>query len=242
LFQEIGVRAALVNQNALADERPFTVMNEVTKRYDAIYNAVMAPFKRHALAVNVPNLAIVTYFTSGSEPYFNRTREELAHAAWLNFAGRSPHVDAYKMIAQNDLARHLNEARVGLCLSAKEGAMFASIEYLLCGLSIVTTPSIGGRDVFFDPDYVATVDADPAAVGEGVRRMCERAVPPSHVRALTLRRMGEHRERLLGLLEELVTEAGRRFDREEARRRIFPNSLYKLREVHRIAAIVRRYG
>jgi len=40
-------------------------------------------------------------------------------------------------------------SKVGLCLSKKEGAMFASIEYLLCGLPIVSTRSVGGRDEFF---------------------------------------------------------------------------------------------
>jgi hypothetical protein len=242
LFNEIGMRTVFVNQNALTDERPFTVQESAVKRYDAIYNAVMAPFKRHELAADVKKLALITYFTPDSESYFERTRELLAGATWLNFAGRPPEKENYTMIPQSGLARYLNEARTGLCLSAKEGAMFASIEYLLCGLSIVTTPSIGGRDVFFDPDYVETVEADPAAVSEGVRRICGRAVPPSHIRTNTLRVMEEHRQRFLAFIEQLVIEAGRRFDIAEARRRIFPNPLYKLREVHRIATVVRRFG
>lgn len=42
------------------------------------------------------------------------------------------------------------QSRCGLILSAEEGACFAAMEYLLCGLPVVTTPNIGGRDEFFD--------------------------------------------------------------------------------------------
>lgn len=54
--------------------------------------------------------------------------------------------------------------------------MFASMEYLLCGLPIVSTPSIGGRDVFFDKDYVEIVEPDPHAVKEAVIEMVRRRV------------------------------------------------------------------
>jgi glycosyltransferase involved in cell wall biosynthesis len=45
----------------------------------------------------------------------------------------------------------LARAVVGLCLSTVEGSNYASMEYMLAGLPIVSTPSIGGREVYFDP-------------------------------------------------------------------------------------------
>lgn len=240
IFRELGLRTAHVNQNALVDERPFVVMDDVSKKYDAVYNAVMAPFKRHELAANVSALALITYFTEGSDSYFERISASLSDATWLNFRTHPPKRAAYRMIPQTELARRLNEARVGLCLSESEGAMFAAVEYLLCGLSIVSTPSIGGRDAFFDPRYVDIVEPDARAVSEGVQRMCERVVPPAHVRAATMQKIWEHRERLLNLLQQLAAEAGGQFDREQARGRIFPNQIYKLRELHRVAALIGR--
>ena len=42
-----------------------------------------------------------------------------------------------------------------------EGANYASVEYLLAGLSIVSTPSIsGGREVYFDPEFCIVCDPD----------------------------------------------------------------------------------
>ena len=49
-------------------------------------------------------------------------------------------------------------SQVGLCLSKSEGAMFASIEYLLCGLPIVSTKSVGGRDIFFTDENCIIAD------------------------------------------------------------------------------------
>ena len=45
----------------------------------------------------------------------------------------------------------LNQCKVGIILSEVEGANYASIQYLLAGLPVVSTKSKGGRDVFFDP-------------------------------------------------------------------------------------------
>lgn len=42
----------------------------------------------------------------------------------------------------------LNRGEVGLALSELEGACWASTEYLLCGLPVVSTPCSGGREVW----------------------------------------------------------------------------------------------
>jgi glycosyltransferase involved in cell wall biosynthesis len=82
--------------------------------------------------------------------------------------------------------------------------MFASIEYLLCGLPVVTTRNSGGRDVFFDPEYVETVDDDSEAVNRGVLNLIARAPNASLIRAKTLLKMEEHRQRLRELLRDEV--------------------------------------
>ena len=68
----------------------------------------------------------------------------------------------------SEVNRHLNRAGVGLCLSEREGAMFASTEYLLSGLPVVSTPSTGGRHVYYDEEYCWTVPPDPRSVAEAV--------------------------------------------------------------------------
>ena len=107
------------------------------------------------LASDVDRLALITVL--GNEEYYAEMRETLSHADWVNFdAG-----DKYEYLSQAQINHVLNRSKVGLILSAFEGNNKASIEYLLSGLPVVSTPSKGGRDVFFDPDYCAIVDSLP---------------------------------------------------------------------------------
>ena len=84
--------------------------------------------------------------------------------------------------------RVYNQAAVGLCLSAVEGAMYSSMEYLMAGLPIVSTPSLGGRDVYFDPDYCLIVEPEPAAIRRAVERLRDRAIPREEIRGGRSRR------------------------------------------------------
>ena len=61
------VTSVYVNHNALVDETLFQIETTTLKGYDAVYNAVLAPFKRHAFASKVRSLALITYFKEGSD-------------------------------------------------------------------------------------------------------------------------------------------------------------------------------
>ena len=198
-----------VNHNALVDETLFQIETTTPKRYDAIYNAVLAPFKRHALASKVRNLAVITYFKEGSDDYLKQLLPQLDHPSWLNFGESTPERSTYQLILQQDLTTYLNQARSGLCLSKHEGAMFASIEYMLCGLPVVSTQSFGGRDAFFDDEYVTIVDDTPEAVSEGVRTAIARRVDPEYIRQQTIHKMEEHRIRLLDLVQTIIRSIGK---------------------------------
>ena len=202
-FHAEGIEAIFCNQNCLVNENVFTIDENAEKKYDAIYNGQMTRAKRHHLAARIESLALITYRYAG---YYEASYEEdvrrcLGHAVWL--------VDAYQdseKASIEEIARYNNQCRVGLCLSANEGAMFGSIEYLLCGLPVVTTRNIGGRDVFFDPDYVEWVDDNPEAVREGMIRLLARAPAAHIIRERTLARMEEHRQRLRELLKDDVPD------------------------------------
>jgi glycosyltransferase involved in cell wall biosynthesis len=203
LFRAQGVEAIFYSSNCCVNENYFTIDENAVKKYDAIYNAAMAPYKRHLLAAKIQSLALITYRYGGTHQsdYENEVQAALAHAVWLVDA----HKDSQKASAA-DVARYYNQTRVGLCLSESEGAMFASIEYLLCGLPVVTTRNSGGRDVFFDPEYVETVDDDPEAVNQGVLNLIARAPSASSIRARTLHKIEEHRQRLRELLQDDVPQ------------------------------------
>jgi glycosyltransferase involved in cell wall biosynthesis len=203
IFRAEGVEAIFCNHNCLIDENHFTIDPRAVKKYDAIYNATMSGYKRHQLAAKIESLALITYRYSGTyaRDYEKEVQACLAHGTWLADA----HKDSEKASAR-EVAGYCNESRVGLCLSAREGAMFASIEYLLCGLPVVTTRNIGGRDAFFEPDYVEWVEDDADAVNAGLRRLLARVPAAALIRRRTIEKMEEHRQRLRDLLKNDVPE------------------------------------
>ncbi len=199
-LQAAGVSALFCNHNAFCNENILHPDPAVPKKFDAVYNASMSPYKRHALAANIPTLALITYRNPAMlDPAYEQTvRAALPHAFWANDARDGATLN------RSEVVHILNQSRVGLCLSAIEGAMFSSMEYLLCGLPVVSTPSQGGRDVFWDDRFVIVCAPDPASVARAVEELKQRRLDPAFVRSVTLERVAAHRQRLRDFLRPEV--------------------------------------
>lgn len=196
-----GLDALYCNGAAFLSPAVFFPIADCRKEFHAVYDAVVSPYKRHELARDVKQLALITYRKETSTRALTRsTLAALGDAAWLN--GRPD--GKLEWFDQAAVNRNLNRARVGLCLSAAEGFMYASAQYLLAGLAVVTTPSAGGRHVFYEPDYVRTVAETPAAVAAAVEEFCAAPPDPGHIRQRTLQKISGHRRRFLERIRDLV--------------------------------------
>ncbi len=192
LFRTSGLPAEQIPTNAFVDEAVFRPLPEREPRWDAVYDARLAPFKRHHLAMALPSLGCIVYDAPDADPrYAAHARAGLPRAHWFNDEGGG------RVLSHGEVNAAYNRCRVGLCLSAEEGGMLASIQYLLAGLPVVTTPSIGGRDVFFDPEHVLVVAPEPEAVAAGVREMIARRIPAVSIRRSALARIETFRERFV---------------------------------------------
>jgi len=209
LLARAGERALLLNHSIVVSERIFYPIEGATIEFDAVYNANVASFKRHELAAAIPRVAYLTYYQS-----HHGTKSEAQHR--LALLRRPPGHQLINPI-EDDLPvllppETVNEvygrAAVGLCLSLIEGAMNASMEYMLAGLPIVSTPSKGGRDHFFDPDYCLVVEPDPRAIRDAVAALRSRAIPRDHVRSRTLAKLESERRRFIALLDEVRERRG----------------------------------
>jgi glycosyltransferase involved in cell wall biosynthesis len=196
--------AILMNHNTFCNDRVFHV-GKFDKLYRAIYNAKMTPWKRHDLAKSVKNLALIYSRFGDPDSYLSRVREMLPDAYFLN---GDPSDGTYKTFNSQQVAENLNRAKVGLCLSNAEGAMYASIEYLLCGLPIVSTRSKGGRDLFFDDRFCRIVDDDASAVAAAVEELIDRDIDPDFVRAETLKKLDISRDRFVKFIDGLQIANG----------------------------------
>jgi glycosyltransferase involved in cell wall biosynthesis len=200
LVRDRGLAALTCNHNAFLDERQIYPEVNVAKIYDAVHNARIVPFKRHELAAKTRRLAIITGGHELEPAYANSILAGMHDLAYCNY---TPGMRVFRPLSVERVRRILTQSCCGLALSAVEGSMYASAEYLLAGLPVVTTPSRGGRDVFFDSDYVTTVAESPDAVAEAVADLKARAIDPVMIRKRTLARMREHRWRLVKRLSEL---------------------------------------
>jgi glycosyltransferase involved in cell wall biosynthesis len=185
------IRGAHFSHNLYINEHLYQPLAE-PKIYDAIYTAQLAAFKRLALAQQIDRLMVVSY---GGD--LHTFCPELQHAEFNQ-----------TFLPRPELAKKYNQAYAGLCLSAQEGAMLSSCEYLLCGIPIVSTPSKGGRDEFFSPQNSIIVPPDPALVAQAVRKW--KAAPPDPVviRQGVLDKINSLRLTYCAYIAELIQQGG----------------------------------
>ena len=220
IAQEKGYNYVYCNQNALIDENIFTIIKGSVKRFDTVYNAIIKPYKNHLLCKKLENIAFITYFNGDEGKYFQHIKENIPQAKLLNFINGK-----YRGLSPKEITGFLNQGRVGLCLSVNEGAMFASIEYLLCGLSIVSLESTGGRDVFFDKEYVEIAKNDTVSVAEKVELLIRRKVDPEFIRNKTIEKMNSHRVRFIEKIQSIYDAEGVKRDFAQEWDKLFINKL-----------------
>lgn len=234
-----GLRRIYCNQNALLDERQYRIVAGIEKRFDAVYNAQLEPYKRHHLARRVRSLALITYTLDyrPMEPrrtHFQKVQQWLPEARMLNRPGHPALAEcrfdpALPRIPNEHISAHLATARVGLILSAEEGACWAACEYLLSGLPVVSTRSRGGRDVLFDDSTSLLVEDSAAAVAAGVGELSGRDLQAERIRETTLEKLLPHRQRFIGLVNEVYREAGVARDFRDEWNRVFRNRMVRVR-------------
>lgn len=218
LLTRVGENALLVNHNVMLSENFYHPIPGAEIEFDAIYNARFASWKRHELAANIPRVSYLAYHIILDKKDTDDAMRERIDTAVARPGHRllNNRVDGLPVwLPPREVNAAYNHAAVGLCLSPVEGAMQASFEYLLAGLPIVSTPSKGGRDVFFDPSYCLIVDPDAHAVAEAVATLRDRKIPREHIRAESLAKCAPQRQRLLSLLNEILERKGfpPRFDK-----------------------------
>lgn len=222
------VPAVLCNQNLFVHENVFRIDRSAPKEFDAIYVGVLRPYKRHVLAREIPRLALIYYdlHLRTAPAYFTELKASLRNAVFVNerYARQNmvrlqnPRAEAlvntaiaargHVNLPTAEVVTRINRARVGLCLSAEEGAMYASMEYQLCGLPVVTTANRGGRDYFFDRRFCLEAEADAAAVQRAVADLGSSALAPEMIRETALAKVTDERRKLQSILRNIFEAEG----------------------------------
>jgi len=186
----LGQQATCLGHNLHVREN-FFIPGDVPKKYDAVYAATMAPYKRIELAREIERLCFVTYVTHQKSWNLHEFEPRLRHADYNA-----------EFLPREDVRTRYQQSNVGLALSASEGAMFSAVEYLLCGLPLVTTPNRGGRNRYLEPWYSRFADPDPVSVRKSVEYFLENPPDPWKIRNTILKKMTADRRNFVSLLSE----------------------------------------
>ena len=189
LFEYYGFQGCLVNHNCFLDENKFKIIS-VDKVYDAIYVARFSPFKRHMLASNVKNLALVAGDAWGPES------KEIPPHVYLND----------KQLSSEEVNIKLSQSKVGLLLSEFEGACYSSSEYLLSGLPVVSTWSHGGRSIWYNDYNSITCDANPESVAESVYKLIREGRDRQKIRDMHIAQSKGMRLNFIAMHQQVLRE------------------------------------
>lgn len=199
-FKEAGIASLFANElifgNVAAYHPPAVRMEKV---YDAVYVGRLDPQKRHELAQDIKKLLCLYYRTDLS--VVEKFRTLLPNATFGNHEFNN---NEFQLLTGERYLEALDSGHVGLCLSLEEGAMRASIEYQLCGLPVVTTPNLGGRDRFLQHSFAMTAAPDPKEIAKAVDYLRDAAFPASDVRRNALAMIETDRLRFVEEIRDVV--------------------------------------
>jgi glycosyltransferase involved in cell wall biosynthesis len=189
-----NLNARFLYQNAFIDETKFRIMPEKSKRFDAVYAAQMWDRKRHELAALVDPIVLIFALHLGPAALARlaQVKSFMPQAVLANGDPLAPGGE-YRYLGASEICGVFNQSRVGLCLSAHEGASLSCVEYLLTGLPVVSTPSLGGRDVIFEAPWALICDETPEAVRDAVKTMIARNLNRYATRRAVVSRLTAYR-------------------------------------------------
>lgn len=188
-FENYGFKGDIINQNCWLDENLVMKPLNENKLYNAIYVGRFSAFKRHYLASKVNNLALVAGINHG-----NKIIDSIPNHTYLNDTQLTP----------DEVCKKINQSHCGLILSAEEGACFASSEYLLCGIPVVSTKENGGRSIWYD-DYNSIICEDcEDAVSDAVKFFKKTTRNKEKIRETHILRSNLYRSRFILKFSELL--------------------------------------
>jgi len=222
ILRYFGIKSIYCNHNAFLDADIFTIKSGIDKIYPCVYNAVLSDFKRHELLAYINGeVALVTYGFK-NVAYKNKIDKIIKKPIWLNYQRNA---GAPSFLSTDEIVKIYNQSHIGLALSGIEGAMYASGEYLLCGIPIVSTESKGGRDVFFNEYNSIICAADAQDVAKSVGILLKKPIDPERIRNEMILNMEGHRKTFVDYVNSIYKEKGIDIDIRDTWNNWFVNKL-----------------
>ena len=184
-------RTILLHHNIWINENLFT-LQDLEKTYDAILVARPITWKRGHLASKVNNLALVAGKTFPEWDKDNRVDFNTIPHKYLNDADKGD-----PLLTAQQLSVLYNQSHCGLVLSPIEGGSYCTSEYLLNGLPVVSTKSLGGRDFYYNDFNHLICEATEDSVKECVEKFVYGKVDREKIRQSCIDLITRDRQRFI---------------------------------------------
>jgi hypothetical protein len=191
-FEKITTRDVLFcNHNAFLNENVFNVIEHAEKRHELIIDSAFHEYKNVEKARLIKNTLHIGYFKNDINDVVIPT-----YGKFANFKNGN-----YKRLSKPQINLHYNESKVGGMFSLCEGACFASSQYLLSGLPVISTKSDGGREIWYNDlnSIICQNDEDSVynAHQLALKKLELGEFNAQQIRNLHLQQMDEHRNTLI---------------------------------------------
>jgi hypothetical protein len=201
-----GIHCIQVNPSIFQDESRWSIQNETLPgipQSDTCYNAHLGEWKRHSLITELtkPLFVYGFQFNGDAKADYKRVKELCPSAIFVNHTVGN---GEYVRLDETQISKVLAGCKTSLCLSREEGHMRASIQSLMCGVPVVSTDSIGGRNRYYCDDTAVIVSSTPKSVSRGIEVLISRNLSRTEVRASTLAMIGFDRRNFIRTVNKLV--------------------------------------
>lgn len=190
LLRLFGKSAFMLNHNMNIDENKFYI-EESSKSYDFLLVSQLEKFKRIHLGELLNNVALVKYGDMNGVVGLNISNY-LPGLKYLN----DHHLNSAEMRGI------YNRSKVYGIFSKREGPNLATVEALLCGLPIISTSSVGGREIFLNNENSKIVKDCPQAIMAAGQVMLEnyKMYNPHNIRNDVIEKIQNFRNNLIDIV------------------------------------------
>lgn len=200
------------NHNAFLNENIFKIDYNLKTEYELVIDSAFNIYKNVNLARDVKNVIHIGYFTNHESNEHNIVIPDFGVIS--NYLSGS-----YKKLDKPKICDFYNKSLIGGIFSEVEGACFASSQYLLCGLPVISTKSLGGRDIWYNEDNSVICESNETSV----LKACENAKQKlesgyfnrEKIRNIHLKQMHQHRDTLAEYIKDKFILINEKIDTTE---------------------------
>jgi glycosyltransferase involved in cell wall biosynthesis len=175
-------------------KKKFTIYNLMQKKHDLVIDSAFHEYKNVQIANKIKNTLHIGYFKYCKENTDDKVVPDFGTVA--NFIN-----GYYRKIEKHQINIYYNQSLIGGIFSECEGACFASSQYLLAGLPVISVKSVGGRDIWYNEENSIICDNNENSVFEAFEAAKSKIISGDFnrekIRELHLKQMDEHRNTLI---------------------------------------------